>query len=49
MMELSEKLVTFWGRPKCMIPNVNNVMFLALVPALQWTLHHHFLIYVRSK
>ena len=32
-----------------MIPNAKKVMFLALVPALQWNSHPHFLVYICSK
>ena len=32
-----------------MIPNVKKVMFLTLVPGLQWNSHPDFLVYVCSK
>ena len=32
-----------------MISNVKEVMFLALVPVLQWKSQLHFWVYVRSK
>ena len=44
-----QKLLTFCGRYNCMIPNIKKIMFLALVPVLQWDSHAHFLVYVRSK
>ena len=36
-----KKLVIFCGRHTCMIPNVKKVMFLSLVPVLQWNSHPH--------
>ena len=44
-----KKLVIFCGRHNLMIPNVKKVMFLALVPVLQWNKHPYFSVYVRSK
>ena len=44
-----KKLVIFCGRYHCMIPNVKKVLFLALVPMLQWNSHPHFLVYVLSE
>ena len=32
-----------------MIPNVKKIMFLALVPVLQWNSHPHFFVCVHSK
>ena len=44
-----KKLVIFCGHHNYMIPNVKKVMFLALVPVLQWNNDLHFLIYILSK